>query len=100
MGMYSGERKHVMLERLKLRAGASLSHSQHLALESEETKTLPQTDSSQQHLDLVLKNKQKKPHNKNNQTIENNNKQTNKKQNVVGRMQVIPVSSKVEVLEI
>lgn len=98
MGMYSGEREHVMLERLKICAGASLSHSQHLTLESEETKTLPQTNSSKQHLELELKNK--KNNNKNKQTSRKNNKQTNKKQNVVGCMQVIPVFGKVEVLEI
>lgn len=99
MGMYCGEREHAMLERLKICASVSLSHSQHLTLESEESKTLPQTDSSQQHLDLELKNK-KKTTIKTNKQAEKNNKQTNKKQNVVGYMQVIPVFGKVEVLEI
>lgn len=98
MGMYCGEREHAMLERLKICASVSLSHSQHLTLESEESKTLPQTDSSQQHLDLELKNK--KTTIKTNKQAEKNNKQTNKKQNVVGYMQVIPVFGKVEVLEI
>lgn len=41
MGMYCGEREHAMLERLKICASVSLSHSQHLTLENEESKTLP-----------------------------------------------------------